>query len=323
MNLLGKARHNLLLINASKDPDLHLEPWRYQDLDALSEERLIFSLKNLGIVMTRSEWVEKIQLMETPEDLFLSLLGSEGKDAEQIYLLIFSLWKKLIPTKITLSIFCDNLDHLISLYEKEREQYEEKIEETLADLLDILDTNLDAGGKPKNIFETVGGYLAYDLENFIYDYLADQIDGEKDLLASELIDGFYLYFKDPLWLDFLKIRLLSKSGGEESASYFARFLEELNKKGSVDLFCEVLFFLMQADGDEIFYPLLHQSLKRVKTKGDLLQIAYVVLEFYQLSDLEQKETLCWEEIQHLQNEDLNAPIRSNHPLYQQLLSTGS
>jgi hypothetical protein len=193
MTLQTRALYNLLRLNAAEDPSVNAEPWALEDLRELSSEELFARLAKAHIRLDKTSFIQYASQCDTPEDLADLLLDEEEEQYDRFYLIFFELWRRFLPERQSLSIFCDELDHRISLYHFDALQSDEPIQDGLGNLLEILEENTDAGGRPEEVFELVTNYCAHDLSAFIYDYIANLLDEENEVYASELIEGFAPY----------------------------------------------------------------------------------------------------------------------------------
>ena len=116
--LQTKALYNLLRLNASEDPSLKADSWALEDLRALPMEELFSRLKPFQVQFDRRAFTQFSEQCDTPEDLCDILLPDDADDesSDPFYLLIFELWRRLIPEKQSLSIFCDELYDRFALY---------------------------------------------------------------------------------------------------------------------------------------------------------------------------------------------------------------
>jgi hypothetical protein len=194
--LQTKALYNLLRLNALDDPSLKVEKWALEDLRLLSLQELFDRLKNdYQVILDRPSFHGFAENCETPEELTDLLLSEEDENKlDPFYLLIFELWRRLLPEKQSLSIFCDEMDYRISLYDKA--ENDELIQETLLNLIDVLDENVEAGAEPKEVFAAICDYCANDIESFLYDYITDLLNSKEALYALELINSFSPYVED-------------------------------------------------------------------------------------------------------------------------------
>lgn len=253
MQIQSRALYNLLRMNWLEDATLKVEPWQVEDYRALREAELFSRLKSLDIVLSKESFLAYAENCETPEDLVdcLWLKEEDALGMDKVYLLVFELWRRFLPERQSLSIFCDELDFRIFLYDANALKDDEPIQEILAVLESVLEENVDKGVEPQEVFQLVAGYCAHDLESFIYDYISEQIDQKNGLFASELLDGFYPYIANEEWFEFLKIRLLAETDAEGASLMLSGLVEELQEKPDSGLLLEIDSFLKNANWSEI------------------------------------------------------------------------
>jgi hypothetical protein len=289
-SLPTKALYNMLRINWLDDPALKIEQWKVEDYRILSLETLFGRLKSLGLSLDEKSLLHFAENCDSPEDLveclWLDPDDLEGQD--RAYLLFFELWRRLLPDKRCLSIFCDELDHRINLYDHDELIDDDPILEILSELEDILDTHVDRGADPKETFQTVSEYCANDLENFIYDFLKDLINSGNELTASELLDGFYQYISDVKWFDFLRVRLVAVADEEKAHRMMQRLLEQLQEEPDLDLILEIVEYLSHAGNIANFVKVVKQMTGLIDTEEHFQDLLASVAEFYRCMDREEK-----------------------------------
>jgi hypothetical protein len=211
IKLQTKALYNLLRSSWLDNSKLKVQPWQVEDYRSLSTKELFARLKKLDMPLTEDSFKQYAENCESPEELaeclWLDEEDLEGHD--KAYLLIFELWRRLMPEKQTLSVFCDELDRLIELYDKGELADDDTLPTALIELEDIFDRSADEGGSAKESYQAVSEFCAHDLEGFIFDHIEDHIESDNTLYASELLDGFVRYMPKPKKFDVLKTKLLS------------------------------------------------------------------------------------------------------------------
>jgi hypothetical protein len=209
MTYQGRALYNLLQMNLKSNPSLEVETWQVEDYRALSEEDLFQRLEGLDIFIDRDNFLLYVEECDSPEDLADCLyLEEDYEKHEKVFLAVFELWRRLVPHKQSLSIFVDEFDHLIERYEEGETECEEDLQGSIESFQAILDDNVDEGGEAREGYHFFSAYSCHDLEVFIFEYIAHQIDAENRLYANELLDGFYAYVDNRRWFDLLKARLV-------------------------------------------------------------------------------------------------------------------
>ena len=188
-----RVLYNSLRLHYQDDPDLEVEPWQVTDYRHESRDSLIEQLNAFEIYLDPSSFIAYADSCESPEELtdeFLSDTKLEPEDADYVYLLIFELWRRLLPEKQTMSLFCDELDHQISLFDSDKLETLESLEDALANLLYLLNEEVDKGANSIELFETIKESCANHLEDFLYDFIDLQIENDNHLYASEILEGF-------------------------------------------------------------------------------------------------------------------------------------
>lgn len=279
--LQTKALYNLLRLNAANDPSVRAEPWALENLRVLPLKELFSRLKAMGAKLDKETFLEFAANCDTPEELTEILSPDEDSEQDAFYLIVFELWRRLVPEKQSLSIFCDELDSRISLYDQEEMENDEPIQDALANLLEVLEENSDTGSAPVEVFVAISNYCANDIESFLYDYITDLLDHGSSTYASELIEGFTPYMTEPLWFDFLRARLLAFSDVDEANLIIQRLLQaELE----IALLFEILQFIASSGEKKLFLQGVKKVLPLLKTQDELLEILAIVAEYYRLLD---------------------------------------
>lgn len=293
MEFQTKALYNLLKFNFYNDRTIKCEPWQIEDLKTLKTEKLFEKLSALGIAIDKKHFILYAENCDSPEELTdLLIVDNEATIYhDQIYLIIFELWKRLLPDKPSLSIFCDELDTVIHLYDKREPKTEELLQDLLSSLQDILEEHVDKGKDPKAVIRLISTYLAHDLERFLYDYITDQIDNDNDSYATELIEGFYPYLKNLKWFDFLRMRIVAKGDVLLANDILENLLEKLQEFPDLDLQIEMLKSMIERGDPELFIKLSALTLKVLKTEGDFLEFLEILADFYRCLDMEENDRL--------------------------------
>ena len=155
MKLQTKAIYNLLRYAGEQPTDV--EPWGLENLREPSLEELFQKLSRLGISLDKHSFGSFAEECDTPEELAELLLEDEAdlKRQDEAYLLLFEIWRRLLPERQSLSIFCDELDHRIFLYDSGALGSDEPIQDILANLQEVLEENLDKGESAGAIFKAI------------------------------------------------------------------------------------------------------------------------------------------------------------------------
>ena len=291
MELKGKALFNLLRISWLEDESIDVKPWHVEDLRQLETPALFQRLKELGLAVDAKSFPFYAENCESPEELVTCLwIDDEDLDGQtRAYLILFELWRRLFPTRMTLSIFCDELDHLIDLYDSGELKEEEPLQNALTTLEDILDSSSDEKEKPKEVFAQISLYCAHDLERFIFDFIFDQIEEGNETYASELLDDFYDYISDKRLFDFLRARLFMSSDIQRTNLLLERLLSELVEKPDVDFLLLIAESLIHRGDIRLFMLAIRQALGNLKTEEQFQDILTMVAEYYRCLDREEEE----------------------------------
>ena len=281
--LKTKALYNLIRMSQSEGADA----WAIEDLRQLDLASLWKRLAQFRIPLNRDIFAQYADEVDTPEELaeLLTCEDSDQKIADQIYLVIFELWRRLYPDRVSLSIFCDELDHLIDAYDEERLESDEAIQDALDQLIDILGEHVDMGMEPKKAFTSIAEYLAHDLESFLYDYIVEQ---ENVGYAGELIEAFEPYLLKQEWLELLRAHALCVTDVAEANQIVRKVLTH---ERDLDFLFEVLRFLVQAGEHDLFCLTMEKILATVEDEEDFKEAMELVADYYRrldCDDLEEK-----------------------------------
>ena len=290
MNLQAKALYNLLRYNHAQDPSIRCESWQIEDLRSLPHETLFERLRKAGISLNADSLNRFAQECDTPEELTELLLAEHQnpKLHDPVYLVLFELWRRLLPERTSLSIFCDELDHRISLYDANELKSDESIQDALSNLAEILEENTDAGAEPSEIFETVSSYCAHDLIVFIIDYISDVLESGNQLYASELIEDFAAYSPESIWFDFLRARLIAIADPSEANKLVSKILQS-NNELSVDLLLEILRFQTGYGERPVFIGTIKKILPRLQAEEEFRDLLELSAEYFHRRDREDLE----------------------------------
>lgn len=305
-----RALYNSLRMNWLRDPACKVEHWQVENL---RDSALADLLKRVDL--EQGEFLALAENFESPEEMVEELaapLDLPLEEFDRLYLAVFELWRRLVPEKQTLSIFCDELDHQIHLYDTGQLQNIEAFQDALDNLLQILNENADAGLAPKSCSETIQALAANDIEAFLYDYLSEEIDQGHTGVARDYVEGFYPYILDKKWFDFLALRLKVL---EEDADLESE-LQPLLKKAMedpLDFYFEILLFLAQHGDIKTFSQVAKKVIAALKTEEDFRYFIEIAAEFYHFLDDEEREKELLDSLQG-RNRPLDALFNPQDPL---------
>lgn len=309
MQINRRALYNSLRMNWVFDPSLEVEPWQVEDYRSLPLDAIFEKLEEKDIHLDRSSFIAFADNFDTPEDLtddFLTHTPADSHNQDQVYLLIFELWRRLLPEKTCLSVFCDELDQQIHLYDSGHSINAEGIQDALANLQVILDENIDEGADPVEAFKCVEEGCANDIESFLYDFITEQIENRNLSYAAELLDGFSDSVRDVKWFDFLRARVVSETDPEEADLIVRRLIKESAVAPNLEFNLELLSFLVRGGDKAAFDQLAKQSIQLIKFEEDFQDLLSISADFYHCLDHDPIE----QKLQIILQRRLAIPLRS-------------
>lgn len=311
-----RALYNSLRQNWQSEPNLAVEPWQVEDYRNMPLNALFERLKLQDIHLDKSSYLKAAEELDSPEqltDLLLEGNDADGMTHDQVYLLIFELWRRLVPEKPSLTIFCDELDHQISLYDSGRIDNAEALQDVIANLQVVIDENTDEGADPAEVFDMISHNCANDLESFLYDYIAEQMDAGDDAYATELLDDFAPYVKDTRWFDFLRARLLAPSDPQALARLLRKICAAPREKGDLEFNLEVLSFLVTAGEKEDFTKVVRKTVQLLSTEEDFQDLLTICADFYHRLDHDEIEKGIFDLIKKRTDRPLEASFLPTDP----------
>lgn len=314
MQFKGKALFNLLRMNHLEDPSLAVEPWQVEDVSCVDTDVLFSRLKELKIPLDEKQFCMHAENVESPEDLTnqLWLNETDFHGHDKAYLIIFELWRRLLPDRMNLSIFCDELDRLIALYDANQLEEEELLQNALLILEDVLDGLVDQKLPPKEAFKEVASYCSHDLEEFIFDYIAHQIEEGNETYASELLDDFYDYALHPFWFDILRGRLFLLSDVQEANRLFERLLSSLQEEPDIDLLLLIAESLVHQGDVRLFLLSVKLAVASLEKEAQFQDILMMLADYFRCLDREKEEHAIHAILKSRGSIDLNQPVDATH-----------
>lgn len=301
---------------------MSVEPWQVEDYRAIALPKIFERLGAHEFKLDKEYFLKLASQVDSPEELTNLLLEDEELNPivyDQVYLLIFELWRRFITDLPCLSIFCDEFDHQAYIYDENRANIE-AIQDAIASLQNILDENTDKGLDPHQVFKLVASHCAHDLESFIYDYIYEQIDNGNVSYATELVDGFKAYMSDSKWYDFLRTKLLSLSDEENAQRYVKDLIDRYKDEKDLEFNFEVLSFMVKVASEESFNRLAKKTLPLITIEVDFHDLLEISIEFYHYLDLEVKEQLLKEILAKRSHLHLDGAIPSKDPVRAEYLA---
>ena len=288
-----RALYHSLRINWQLDPMSGVEPWQVEDYRAVPADELFDRLAKIGVPVEYAQFMALADSEDSPEDLAETLLPDDVQDqeiADQIYLIVFELWRRLLSERQTLSIFCDEWDHQIDLYEAGDLESMEGLGDVLNQFSSILEEAKDQGDDPKALYQSVLDGCAHDVEAFLYDFSLAQIQEQNVSYAEEIVENFSSYVKDKHWFKLLNLQILAKTDPKEVTRLIPPLVKECQTLKNLEFNLEFLAFLAtQPEEDKSFTQLLKMIIPELGIEEDFWDILSSIEDYFHYMDAEDKE----------------------------------
>lgn len=323
MKIEKRALYNLMRMNWLMNPSIVAEPWQVEDYRTLPIEKIFDRLKAHEIRLDKSSFLAFAAEVDTPEELNDFLLDDTEADVvtqDQVYLLVFELWRRLITDRPSLSIFCDELDYQIHEYDATDGANSEHMQDVIGNLQEILDENSDQGGAPADIFKSICSDCANDVENFLYDYISDHLAAGHDLYVSELLDGLTPYISDVKWFGLLRAQLLASQDSSSSQDLAQQLIEYYGNGGDVEFNLELLTFIVHGGDQASFVSLVKKTLPLLTIEDEFQSLLGICMDFYRRSDKEKKEKEIEKMLTRRSHLHLEGDLKPKDPQYAELLA---
>lgn len=283
MELQTRALYNLIYFNLLQDKPMQCEYWQKEDYRSLSNELLFKGIESLGFTFSKEELLTFIRDADSPEALTEFFIEEKGDPAlfDPLYLYLFEIWRRYYPQKKTLSLFCDELDHLIYLYDNHLLESDEPLQDDLENLKIILEDSIDEGQSPKKAWKLINQYCAHNLSSFLYDYISELIDSGHEKYGLDLLEGFSPFSDMERWFHFLQIRCCEH---EDEKEEFSSLISQLLKHPDFELQVEVLDYMIDLPYNDLFLTLFSKTLLQVKNKEELLELIDIASDYFADND---------------------------------------
>lgn len=293
MHLLERhALYNLIRMNWLNDPQLSVEPWQVEDYRALPLSTLFERLKQHEIDLDKTRFVAYADECDSPEELTEHLVGDselEAKVEDQIYLIVFELWRRLMTEKPSLSIFCNELDYQIYLHDQGELSQSTHLQDALANFALLLNENVDEGLSTQEAFRLITPFFANDIESFLYDYIFELIDENNESYAQDLLDNFAPYLKGNKWFELLYIRLIERSNNRLADKLFIHLMEDYLDEKDVDFNLELLAYMIDIGKSQEFKNFASQTLDIITKEEDFHDLLMLCMDYFHRLDNEAQE----------------------------------
>lgn len=317
-----RALYNLLRMHWLADPQIVVEPWQIEDYRLLPLPQIFTRLQNFSILLNGTSFKAYADQCDSPEDLTDYLLGDRPVQPEiedQIYLLLFELWRRLVNEKPCFSIFCDELDHLIYQYDNAQLNTPTGIQDAVAELLSILNENVDAGIEPKDALKRISDYCANDLETFLYDFISEQIDIDHESYAHELLDGFTIFLGENKWFLLLRAKHVGQTNAKLANKLLANLIENHTDDSDLEFNLELLSLMSIVGMPLLFQKLVEQTIPLVNTEEDFQDLLTICIDYYQRLDEEKIEQKLLNFLQKRSSKLLTTSLNPNDASVKQFL----
>jgi hypothetical protein len=293
MHLLERhALYNLIRMNWLNDPQLSVEPWQVEDYRALPMPALFDRLKHFAIELDRTGFLAYADESASPEELTEHLVGDRNLEAQvedQIYLLIFELWRRLMTENPSLSIICNELDYQIYLHDRNEPDHALQLQDALGNFALLLNENVDQGLSTQEAFKLIVPYFANDIESFLYDYIFDLIEEDNETYAQDLLDNFAPYLKGNKWFELLYIRLIALSNHKLADKMLVHLMEDYLDEKDIDFNLELLAFLIDTGKSHDFKALVPSTLGIISKEEEFHDFLMLCMDYFHRSDREDQE----------------------------------
>jgi hypothetical protein len=284
-----KAYYNLLWMTQGALATQEPQSWEIEDQRQISLADLFARLKAFGLDWDEAGFLKASQDFESPEKMtvgVIPLLNTESnktddKVFDQLYLLIFELWRRLLPEKVTLSIFCDELDHLIVAYDLGLIEDLLPIDQAISTLCRLLEAEAEVLNEPLEAFEHISRFLANDLEGFLFDWLNELVGQEYFEQASQKLGLLLPFVSDPKWFLLLKARLDLHTNREQATQDIRALLDETDAEPDLDFVFEMLSLAGELEDKGLFLQATRQALHLIRYEADFRELIALAIDLFE------------------------------------------
>lgn len=302
-----RALYNLLRMNWLNNPGLSVEPWQIEDYRSLSMTELFSRLDAFHISLDRTSFIAHADECDSPEELTFHLIGDQSCTIEiedEIYLLVFELWRRLMVEKPSLSIICNDMDYYIYLYDSGKLDPSLELQGALSRFAVVLRENVDQGISAQEVMKLIATHCANDVEIFLYDYISDQIDEGNEIYAQELFDEFSPYLSNNKWFKLLELRLSNPIDGKIAKKVAATIIEDYLPENDLEFNLEFLSIMILVGDSTLFSLILRQTFPLLRIEENFQDLLSIVADYYRRTDKETEES-C---VQSLLNKRKSIPL---------------
>lgn len=287
-----RALYHSLRVNWQLDPTLKVKPWQVEDYRMVPSAELFSRLEKLGISIDYGHFVSLSESQDTPEELAETLLPDDVEDqeiADQIYLIVFELWRRFLSERQTLSLICDEWDHQIDLYEAGQPESLEGLGDMIGRFITLLEETKDQNEDPQMLYDSVLQNCAHDIEGFLYDFALAQIEEQNISYASDIVEAFLPLSKEKIWFQLLNAEILGHSEKESSQPVIHQLLKDSLSRGDLEFNLEFLAYLAQKGEERSFFTLVKQTLPLLTIEEEFWDLLASCEDFFHFKDAEDQE----------------------------------
>lgn len=291
MEISPKALYNSLRMSFLQNPALSVEQWKVEDYRTLSLDELFTRLQAFDFQFDKHSFLAFSEDCDSPEELFDSLIGDREEITErfdELYLILFELWRRLAAEKQSISVICDELDHQIFLYDQDQLESVEALEDALSSFHAALEENVDQGLSRDEVFEAVSEYLANDFQSFMIDYISDLIDHQEYPYAEELLEQFYPFMPEKKWFDLFHARIIGSQDIRKGHELVAKIFRHELAAPDLQFNLDILSYLISLPDLELFRHVAVRSLGLIEDEEEFLELVHISSDIYHSLDMHEK-----------------------------------
>jgi hypothetical protein len=284
MKLATKALYNSLRMSVCQDPSILTKAWQIEDYRKAALEDLFSRLEKFEIHIDKQGFLAYADEYDSPEEFVEDLVvenSYSSEEVDQVYLLVFELWRKLAPERQSISLVCDELDYQIFSFDNGDLERREFLDDAIANFYEALQKAQDrAELSSEELFSAVCEHCANDIPSFLYDYISELFDIQEFSYASELIQQFYPFILEKFRFDFLICRQTSFESMRQALQMARQLFEENNASFDLPLCFEILEMLAKGTEASFFTEMLIFTLHKIDSYDDLVELYELAREFF-------------------------------------------
>lgn len=283
-----------------------------KNLKSHTTDQLLKDLQVFGVKLDSFTFQTLAEKYDSPEEMSYRLIGNQEPNP-YVCILVFEIWKRLLPEKRSLSIFCDEFEHLISLYHEGQRTHFNDLMDGLAYMQYILDQSVDEGANPVAAFHTLQSYCSTDLETFLFSFMLDQINEGDASYAKELLEGFSRYMSQTARFKYLAIRIEIEEDPNEGFTKLEEFLAKLDPQTPKKFVDEILSFLAESGNHSLFYEFTQKTIAWIREEVDFKILLEICYNHYKALDLQQPALMIAKLFEKRGSVPKETPFSQNDP----------